>query len=256
MGLPEHVVTGDARLCLARAWTSFAKGALDEVLPCLENAEAAPVPGPLLDGTSSVASGAATLRASYWLRMGDFGKTVSYAREALALEHGPWRAISANCLACGIAAAVSKRLSYCNIHTTKLLRRGIDIERPRTTSVLQRLTVADVMQPIPQPEGHPPLLRSQEPQTERDAIRDELWARVAGPVTDTRQTQELFGDETLEQALRQLTVSDHDGLPVVSHDRQHLTGWITRADVLQTLANSASSSAAEIEHGASHLGPS
>ena len=98
MALPEHVVTGDARLCLARAWTSFARGALEEVLPCLENAEAAPVPGPLLDGTTSVASGAATLRASYWLRMGDFGKTVSYAREALALEHGPWRAISANCL--------------------------------------------------------------------------------------------------------------------------------------------------------------
>jgi LuxR family transcriptional regulator, maltose regulon positive regulatory protein len=98
MALPEQVVTGDARLCLARAWTSFAKGALEEVLPCLETAESAPVPGPLLDGTTSVASGAATLRASYWLRMGDFGKTVSYAREALALEHGPWRAISANCL--------------------------------------------------------------------------------------------------------------------------------------------------------------
>ena len=98
MALPERVVLNDARLCLARAWTSFAKGALDEVLPCLETAEAAPVPGPLLDGTTSVASGAATLRASYWLRMGDFGKTVSYAREALALELGPWRAISANCL--------------------------------------------------------------------------------------------------------------------------------------------------------------
>jgi ATP/maltotriose-dependent transcriptional regulator MalT len=98
MALPEPVVTGDARLCLARAWTSFARGALEEVLPCLETAEAAPVPGPLLDGTTSVASGAATLRASYWLRIGDFGKTVSYAREALALEHGPWRAISANCL--------------------------------------------------------------------------------------------------------------------------------------------------------------
>jgi len=98
MALPERVVLEDARLCLARAWTSFAKGALEEVLPCLENAEAAPVPGPLLDGTTSIASGAATLRASYWLRMGDFGKTVSYAREALALEHGPWRAISANCL--------------------------------------------------------------------------------------------------------------------------------------------------------------
>jgi len=98
MALPEQVVTSDARLCLARAWTSFAKGALEEVLPCLETAEAAPAPGPLLDGTTSVASGAATLRASYWLRVGDFGKTVSYAREALALEHGPWRAICANCL--------------------------------------------------------------------------------------------------------------------------------------------------------------
>ena len=98
MALPEDVVTGDARLCLARAWTSFATGALEEVLPCLETAEAAPVPGPLLDGTTSIASGAATLRASYWLRMGDFGKTVTYSREALALEQGPWRAISANCL--------------------------------------------------------------------------------------------------------------------------------------------------------------
>jgi LuxR family transcriptional regulator, maltose regulon positive regulatory protein len=98
MSLPEHVVMADARLCMARAWTAFAKGAFDEVLPCLENAEAAPVPGPLLDGTTSVASGAATLRASYWLRVGDFRKAVMYARQALALEHGPWRAISANCL--------------------------------------------------------------------------------------------------------------------------------------------------------------
>jgi LuxR family maltose regulon positive regulatory protein len=98
MSLPERLVLEDARLCLARAWTSFATGALDEVLPCLENAEAAPAPERLLDGTTSIASGAATLRASYWLRVGDFGKTVTYAREALALEHGPWRAISANCL--------------------------------------------------------------------------------------------------------------------------------------------------------------
>jgi chloride channel protein, CIC family len=36
-------------------------------------------------------------------------------------------------LACGIAAAVSKQLSYGSIYTTKLLRRGIDIERPRTS---------------------------------------------------------------------------------------------------------------------------
>ena len=154
-------------------------------------------------------------------------------------------------LACGIAAAVSKQLSYGSIYTTKLLRRGIDIERPRTTNLLQRLTVADVMQPIPQPEGDARLAPiAAEPGGERDAIPDELWERVAGPVTDTRKPQELFGEETLEQALRQLTLYDHDGLPVVSHDRQHLQGWITRQDVLQTLATSVSSSAAEIEHGA------
>ena len=153
-------------------------------------------------------------------------------------------------LACGIAAAISKQLSYGSIYTTKLLRRGIDIERPKTTNLLQRLTVADVMQPISQPIGDGRLLRAPEPGGGRDAIPDELWERVAGPVTDTRKPQELFGDETLEQALRQLTLYDHDGLPVVSHDRQHLQGWITRQDILETLATSASSSAAEIEHGA------
>ena len=153
-------------------------------------------------------------------------------------------------LACGIGAAISKQLSYGSIYTTKLLRRGIDIERPKTTNLLQRLTVADVMQPIRQPIGDGRLLRAPEPGGERDAIPDEMWERVAGPVTDTRQPRELFGDETLEQALRQLTLYDHDGLPVVSHDREHLQGWITRQDVLETLATSVSSSAAEIEHGA------
>jgi LuxR family maltose regulon positive regulatory protein len=40
----------------------------------------------------------ATLRASYWLRVGDFGQARRYAVEALTLEYGPWRAIAANCL--------------------------------------------------------------------------------------------------------------------------------------------------------------
>jgi chloride channel protein, CIC family len=54
-------------------------------------------------------------------------------------------------LACGIAAAASKQLSYGSVYTTKLLRRGIDIERPKTTNVLQTLTIADVMQPLTAP---------------------------------------------------------------------------------------------------------
>jgi len=123
MALPERVVMEDARLCLARAWTSFAKGALDAVLPCLEDAEAAPAPERPLDGTTSVASGAATLRASYWVRLGDFEKTVTYAREALALEHGPWRAISANCL--GMASYWLDQ----NAQARRYLEETIDVGR-------------------------------------------------------------------------------------------------------------------------------
>ena len=153
-------------------------------------------------------------------------------------------------LACGIAAALSKQLTYGNIYTTKLLRRGIDIERPKTTSALQTLTVAAAMQPLPQPDGDPGLLPSNELGAERDPIPNELWESLAGAVTDTRQPQELFGDETLEQALRQLTLYGDHGLPVISHDRQHLQGWITRHDVLHTLGENVSSSIREIEHGA------
>jgi CIC family chloride channel protein len=51
-------------------------------------------------------------------------------------------------LTCGISAAVSKYLSYGSVYTTKLLRRGIDIERPKLDNALQVLTVADVMLPV------------------------------------------------------------------------------------------------------------
>ena len=62
-------------------------------------------------------------------------------------------------LAAGIAAAVSKRLTYGSIYTTKLLRRGIDIERPRASNALEKPTVADVMQPLADGDGQPPLIR-------------------------------------------------------------------------------------------------
>ena len=153
-------------------------------------------------------------------------------------------------LACGIAAAVSKQLSYGNIYTTKLLRRGIDIERPRTTSVLQTLTVGDVMQPVPQLNGDTALLGPDETSTEEEVAIDGLWERLVGPVTDTRQPQELFPDETLEQALRQLVLYGRDGLPVLSHDGRHLRGWITHHDVVRALSTSVSSATGEIEQGA------
>ena len=153
-------------------------------------------------------------------------------------------------LASGIAAAVSKQLTCGNIYTTKLLRRGIDIERPKPASVLQTLTVADLMQPVPQLDGDARLRPLEATDAEAGAVSEERWERLVGPVTDTRQPQELFPDETLEQALRQLTLYDHDGLPVISHDGQHLLGWITRRGVLRAVSESVRSSASEIERGA------
>jgi chloride channel protein, CIC family len=153
-------------------------------------------------------------------------------------------------LACGIAAAVSKQLTYGSIYTTKLLRRGIDIERPKPTSALQTLTVGDAMQPIAPLDDDPRPISPHLAGPRRDPIPNELWEGLAGPVTDTRQPQELFADETLGQALRQLCLYGHHGLPVISHDRQHLQGPITREDVLQTLATTVSASTREIEHGA------
>jgi chloride channel protein, CIC family len=151
-------------------------------------------------------------------------------------------------LAVGIAAAVSKRLSYGNIYTTKLLRRGIDIERPRTTGVLQSLTVADVMQPLPQGErtelvGHVPS------ETQPGQIDRARWDALVGAVVVARQPQTLLGDETLEQALRQLDLYGLVGLPVLSTDRHHLSGWVTRRDVIRAIARSLGASVSEAEKG-------
>lgn len=51
-------------------------------------------------------------------------------------------------LAVGVAAGLSKLLTYGTIYTTKLLRRGTDIDRTKPPSALQALSVADVMQPL------------------------------------------------------------------------------------------------------------
>jgi CIC family chloride channel protein len=151
-------------------------------------------------------------------------------------------------LTCGIAAALSKQLSYGSVYTTKLLRRGIDIERPKIANVLQTLTIADVMQPVEADGGDSARLDGHaEPATRHD--RD-WWKDLGGVVTDIRDPQGLFEDETLDQALRQLTMYGRSGLPVLSGDRRHLRGWLTRHGVLTALAQTVAGSDREIEEGA------
>jgi CIC family chloride channel protein len=153
-------------------------------------------------------------------------------------------------LTCGIAAAVSKYISYGSVYTTKLLRRGVDIERPKSTNVLQTLTVGDAMQLVSRAAAAVRLDSFQDAESGGAGVADEQWERLAGTVTDTRQPQELFSDETLEQALRQLTLYSPSGLPVLSDDREHLQGWITRQNILDALTQTVQSSEQSIERGA------
>ena len=153
-------------------------------------------------------------------------------------------------LATGIAAALSKHLSYGSIYTTKLLRRGIDIERPKTSGVLQRLTVAEVMQRFSPLGEQGAQLQNGEPGASDPAHVERPWADLIGAVADIRQPQALFADETLDQALRQLVLYGPAGLPVLSHDGERLLGWITRQNVLGAIAQRVGASAREIEQGA------
>jgi CIC family chloride channel protein len=152
-------------------------------------------------------------------------------------------------LASGIAAALSKQLSYGSVYTTKLLRRGIDIERPRAANILETLSVAHVMQPVVTGNGLPRLAAAGRNQGSVTTSRVSL-ERLGAVSRTTTDPQEIFGDETLEQALRQLTLYGRSGLPVLSDDREHLRGWITRGDVLRALVDSIAQARQATEAGA------
>ena len=133
-------------------------------------------------------------------------------------------------LAVAIATATSRALSYGTIYTTKLLRRGIDIDGTPSADPFEDLTAADAMRPFaapltiaPQPPGLP-------------GRSGPAQVPLPGPVTQQRNPQVLFAGESLTQALRQLELYGRDGLPVLSADGQHLQGWITSQNVLQAVA--------------------
>ena len=131
-------------------------------------------------------------------------------------------------LAVAIATATSRALSYGTIYTTKLLRRGIDIDRTPSADPFQDLTAADAMRPFPAP-----LPAGTGPSGLPDGP---ARASLPGPVTQQYYPQVLFAAESLTQALRQLELYGRDGLPVIADDGQHLQGWITTQNVLQAVA--------------------
>jgi chloride channel protein, CIC family len=138
-------------------------------------------------------------------------------------------------LAVAVATAVSRGLSYGTIYTTKLLRRGQDIDRAAPWRAFGDLKAADAMRPLPAPLPVPGESRAAH-------AAAALPRTLQGPVTLGEATwqgdpQAVFAGESLAQALRQLAVYGRDGLPVLSADGTQVRGWITNASVLQSLAS-------------------
>ena len=131
-------------------------------------------------------------------------------------------------LAVAIATVVSRALSYGTIYTTKLLRRGIDIDHPPSADPFEELTAADAMRPFQLPLTADPVGPHGSP--------DEDGTVLPGPVTHQGAPQVLFANEPLAQAVRQLVNYGRDGLPVMSIDGQQLEGWLTSPNVLQAIA--------------------
>jgi chloride channel protein, CIC family len=151
-------------------------------------------------------------------------------------------------LAVAIATTVSRSLSYGTIYTTKLLRRGIDIDRAAPWRALADLKIADVMRPFRPALPAPPDAKAAET-TGRDGGEDHPdQIALAGTVADRHDVQTLFASESLGQALRQLGVHGRDGLPVVSPDSRELEGWVTSEGVLRALAHRVAGTAAETAH--------
>jgi CIC family chloride channel protein len=141
-------------------------------------------------------------------------------------------------LAVAIASTVSRALSYGTIYTTKLLRRGTDIDRAAPWRALADLKVTDAMHPFRVP------LTVGGDGSSADGFAAGV-ASVAGPVGRQFDPQAVFAGESLGQALRQLEVYGRDGLPVLSAGGQRIEGWVTNASVLQALARQLGAARAE-----------
>jgi CIC family chloride channel protein len=155
-------------------------------------------------------------------------------------------------LAVAVASTVSRAVSYGTIYTTKLLRRGTDIDRATPWRILQDLKVSDAMQAFQPPFvldaarsriGHEPdgpggtvLADPDRLASANGALLGTTAAALPGPVTGELEPQAIFATESLAEALRQLEIYGRDGLPVLSDDAQQITGWVTNATVIGAVA--------------------
>jgi chloride channel protein, CIC family len=161
-------------------------------------------------------------------------------------------------VAIALAAGTSRLISPDTIYTRKLLRRGIDIERPRPTVRLDQLTVAAATGTLPTPltpEADLQRLAARFADDEHEALpvvdatgrlrgvvlamEVEQAIRDAADVTAAdlaRTVPVLHADQRLEDALAELVRHGGAGLPVQKDGEQGIKGWLTHRDVLRAAA--------------------
>jgi CIC family chloride channel protein len=157
--------------------------------------------------------------------------------------------------AVAIAAGLSHLLSKDTIYTRKLLRRGINIDKPPQT-IVGELAVGSVAKDPPACIGEDAglaelaTLMAGKGQTavaivdDRDTYRGIVTAQsVAEALADperagatARQLAELpptvIAADTVEYALDELVGRAGTGLPVLSDDHSRLVGWVTHEDII------------------------
>ncbi len=151
------------------------------------------------------------------------------------------------------AAGISNLLSRDTIYTLKLRRRGIDIERGRSANLMQVITVAEAMAPLPKPVSpHADLaeLAARLIDERRDALPVVDQAGGYRGVVTSRSVEEAMGSNaldvtaeslmvaaapvraaaTLHAALAEVVHLSRGGVPVIDGDR--LVGWLSHRDAL------------------------
>ena len=169
---------------------------------------------------------------------------------------GEYQIILPLMLAIALAAGVSKLISPDTIYTRKLVRRGIDLNAPE--QVLARISVAGAAGPLPAPlapgagladltarfaadgstalpvlDDHGQLLGVVPALEVERAVQGGADGVTAADLA--RIVPILTGEESLEQALAELTRHGGAGLPVRFGDNE-VSGWLTHRDLLRAAA--------------------
>jgi CIC family chloride channel protein len=160
-------------------------------------------------------------------------------------------------LAVVVATAISRRLSRDTIYTTKLRRRGIDIERPLTSGALEGLSIGDAMgapaSPLPADtpvaEAAAALLREGRnalPVVDGDGIllgvvTARALEREAGDPPQSigaisEEVPALHPDQPLALAVDWLAGGEREGLPVFAPGSSSAVGWVDHREVLLAYA--------------------